>query len=76
MKKYSAIVKDGNRTVFITNQEYRTKNDFIHDLRRNGYRVDPMKVKVSRVFDYIINHTNLNPWDWKLTEKEIDALTV
>lgn len=75
MKKFSAIVKDGTKTVFITNQEYRTKADFIHDLRCNGYKVNPMKVKTSRTFDYIINHTDCNPWDWKLTDKEVDDIT-
>lgn len=74
MKTYSAIVKDGTRTVFITNQEYKTKAEFIHDLRHNGYKVNPMKVKTSRTFDYIINHTNCNPWDWELTEKEIEEM--
>lgn len=75
MKQYSAAVKDGNRIVFITNQEYKTKQDFIHDLRHNGYKVDPKKVKPSRVFQYIVNHTNCNPWDWNLTEKEVDDIT-
>lgn len=75
MKKFSAIVKDGTKTVFITNQEYRTKADFIHDLRCNGYKVNPMKVKTSRTFDYIINHTDCNPWDWKLADKEVDDIT-
>lgn len=75
MKKYSAVVKDYSKFVFITNQEYRTKADFIRDLRSNGYKVDPLKVKPSRVFDYIVNHTNCNPWDWRLTEKELDAMT-
>lgn len=36
MKKYSAIVKDGDRTVFITDQEYQTKADFIHARRSRG----------------------------------------
>lgn len=75
MKKYSAVVRDGSRRVFITNQEYKTKADFIHDLRRNGYKVNPTKVKTARVFDYIINNTNCNPWDWELTEKEVDDIT-
>lgn len=75
MKLYSAVVKDGSRTVFITNQEYQTKADFIHDLRSNGYKVNPLKVKTSRTFDYIINHTDCNPWDWKLTDKEVDDIT-
>ena len=34
-----------------------------------------MKVKTSRTFDYIINHTDCNPWDWKLTDKEVDDIT-
>lgn len=64
MKKYSAVVRDGNKRVFITNQEYPTKADFIQDLRHNGYKVNPRKVKEASLFDYIINHTNCNPWDW------------
>lgn len=68
MKTYSAVVKDGSRTVFITNQEYNTKADFIHDLRCNGYSVNPAKVKEAHLFDYIVNHTNCNPWDWKITK--------
>ncbi|MDO4157389.1 MAG: hypothetical protein Q4D37_11555 [Oscillospiraceae bacterium] len=66
MKEYSAFVKDGNRVVVIKNQEYSTKAAFIDDLRRNGYKVNPKKVKKSDVFDYIVNHTNMAPWDWDL----------
>lgn len=66
MKKYSALVKDGSRVVIIKNQEYNTKADFIHDLRRNGYKVNQRKVKSSELFDYIINHTNCYPWDWDI----------
>lgn len=50
----------------IENQDYPTKADFIHDLRHNGYRVNPKKVKPAEVFDYIMNHTNCNPWDWDI----------
>ena len=85
MKEYSAIVTSTRREykreseqfekvtriVFFRNQEYRTKSDFIHDLRANGYKVNPKKVKTARVFDYILEHTNMNPWDWDLTEKDI-----
>lgn len=66
MKLYSAVVKDGNRIVFIKNQEYSTKAEFIHDLRHNGYKVNPMKVKPASVFEYIMQHTNCAPWDWEL----------
>lgn len=71
MMKYSALVKDGKRLQIIANQEYRTKKDFIQDLRSNGYKVNPNKVKESNLFDYIMKHTNCNPWDWKL--KKIPA---
>ena len=54
MKKYSAVVKDGARVVFIKNQEYQRKADFIHDLRANGYKVNPKKVKPADVFEYIL----------------------
>lgn len=66
MKKYSAIVKDGSRMVVIKNQEYNTKADFIRDLRSNGYKVNPHKVKESAVFEYIVDHTNMYPWDWQI----------
>lgn len=66
MKNYSAVVKDGSRIVFIRGQEYPTKAAFIHDLRANGYKVNPRKVKESDLFDYIINHTDCSPWDWDL----------
>lgn len=32
--RYSALVKDGSRLVEIKNEEYSTKADFIHDLRK------------------------------------------
>lgn len=68
MKPYSAVVKDDNWTVFIRNQEYKNKAEFIRDLRANGYRVNPKKVKESALFDYILNHTNCCPWDWDLAK--------
>lgn len=73
MKKYSAMVKDGKRVVIIRDQDYPNKAAFIHDLRANGYQVNPKKVKPSDVFDYICDHTDMNPWDWDL--KKIPAET-
>ena len=71
MTMYKAIVTDkmnGRRVVI--EDEYNTKAEFIHDLRRNGYAVNPVKVKAKEVFEYIMEHTNCNPWDWK----EINAV--
>lgn len=69
MKMYSALVyrRDG-QLVFIRDIEVQSKAAFIHDLRHNGYRVNPRRVKPSEVFDYILDHTDCNPWDWDLKE--------
>lgn len=71
MTMYKAIVTDkmnGRRVVI--ESEYNTKAEFIHDLRSNGYAVNPVKVKTKEVFEYIMSCTNCNPWDWK----EINAV--
>lgn len=45
---------------------YTSKAEFIKDLRWNGYSVNDNKVKTEEVFDYIINHTDCSPEDWKI----------
>ena len=72
MKTYSAIVRDGKRVVIIENQEYQTKAEFIHDLRNNGYKVNPAKVKTSGVFTHIITRTNCAPWDWRINSLPVE----
>lgn len=67
MKSYSAFVKDKSTGKHIKLRgDYNTKAEFIHDLRRNGYSVNPMKVKPSEIFNYIVTHTNMQEWDWKI----------
>lgn len=69
MKEYKAIVTDketGKRTI-VSSDAY-TKADFIHDLRKNGYAVNPIKVKTKEVFDYIMQNTDCNPWDWNINK--------
>ena len=70
MKLYKAMVKMEGKITFVES-EYNTKKDFIDDLRRNGYKVNPNHVKIAELFDYIFENTNLNEWDWKLTLKDI-----
>lgn len=67
MKRFSAVVKDRQtkETIFIENQEYSNKANFIKDLKHNGYMVNPDKVKESEVFDYIMENTNCEPQEWK-----------
>lgn len=47
MKTFKALVKDGKQVVVIES-EYDRKSDFIKDLRHNGYKVNPRKVKEKR----------------------------
>lgn len=66
MKKFKAIVRDRQtKEIVIIESEYKTKTDFVRDLRQNGFIVDPGKVKTSEIFDYIMENTNGNVWDWK-----------
>lgn len=44
--------------------DYPNKSTFIADLKGNGYMVNPDKVKPSIVFDYIMQNTNSEEWDW------------
>lgn len=74
-KLYSAMVKDGKRVVIIRDQDYPNKAAFIRDLRANGYRVNPKKVKPFDVFDYICDHTDMNPWDWDLKKVPDEEVT-
>lgn len=71
MKVYKAIVTDKmNGRKVVIESECNTKAEFVHDLRRNGYSVNSTKVKTKEVFEYIMEHTNCNSWDWK----EINAI--
>lgn len=65
---FKAMVKNSEGKLQIIESEYNTKTAFIQDLRRNGYKVNPYKVKTAEKFDHIVNNTNCEEWDWKETE--------
>lgn len=66
MTKFKAAVKDKQTGVSsIIEGVYPTKQAFIFDLRRNGYSVNNYKVKEAKVFDWIMENTNCELWDWK-----------
>jgi hypothetical protein len=66
MALYKAIIKNRQtKETSIIESEYNSKIEFINDLRKNGYMVNPLKVKKADVFDYIMNNTNCNEWNWK-----------
>ena len=66
MPIYKALVTDKENGKRLTiARDYPTKQEFIFDLRRNGYAVDPSRVKTKQEFDRIINTTNAEEWHWK-----------
>lgn len=69
---YKALVRDkfnGGRTLTISS-EYDSKAQFIHDLRGNGYIVSDKKVKSEDLFDFIVEHTDMDDRAWCITESE------
>jgi len=70
MAIFSAWVKDKEtKQQLRIDKEYPTKAKFIYDLKANGYAVNPDKVKISKVFDYILDNTNCTPEEWKYINK-------
>ena len=66
MKVFKGIATDKEtKQKTIIESKYKTKKDFIKDVRRNGYTVNPLKVKEAKVFDYIMDFTNAQEEDWK-----------
>jgi hypothetical protein len=64
--KYKAFVTDKENGKRLTiARDYPTKREFVFDLRRNGYAVDPSRVKTEKEFDRIINTTDAQEWHWK-----------
>ena len=61
---YKALVRDRMNEIVIITSEYPTKNDFIKDLRSNGYKVNVYKVKTEEEFNHIMDHTNCEETDW------------
>lgn len=63
---FKAVVRDKKtRKISFLEENYPTKKEFINDIRANGYSVNPNKVKPSKVFNYIMEKTDCNSWDWK-----------
>lgn len=66
MRIYKAIVKEKDTGIYVAvESSYNTKTDFINDLRRNGYAVNPAKVKLRGELNRIMNTTNANKWDFE-----------
>jgi len=49
----------------IIESEYRTKAQFISDLRANGYAVNPLKIKEVNLYNWILENTDCEEHVWK-----------
>jgi hypothetical protein len=66
MKLYSAIVYVGRTPYVFQFHLYQNKAEFVADLRKRGFKVNPLMVKPSKLFCYIIGHPEYNHDMWKL----------
>lgn len=66
-KSYSASVSDPERRAgrFTITRDYSSKAEFIRDIRGNGFKVNPMRVLETELFNFVIMHTNCEPSDWQ-----------
>lgn len=67
---YKGIIKDKEtgEKIIRTFEGYRDKDEVVQTIRANGYAVDWDHVKPTELFDWIMDHTNCEPIDWKLTK--------
>lgn len=73
-KKFTAFVKDSSGNYKYITAEYKTKTAFIKDLRSNGYKVNNYKVKLKRVYNYILSKTNTEKEDFKYINTITDII--
>lgn len=66
MRLYSAIAYVGRTPYVFEFQPYQNKAEFVADLRKRGFVVNPLKVKPSKLFRYIIERPDYTYDLWKL----------
>lgn len=65
----TGVVDKATGEFVVIEGRYASKAAFIRELRSNGYRVTEYKVKPADVYDWIVDHTNCNEWDWTETNE-------
>lgn len=66
MKLYSALVYDKKIPFIFLFKRYQNKAEFVRVLRERGFKVNPLMVKPSKLFFYILGHPSYNHDMWKL----------
>lgn len=74
MENYKGLVKDKETKQYtVVSGEYTSKKAFIEDARRNGFSVNPSRVKKAGVYDAIIKYTDGSELAWRLCQTVEDA---
>lgn len=69
--KTCAKEKETGRLV-VVELDCSSKNNFIRDVRSNGYSVNPKRVLTKKSYDFVIENTNCYEFDWReWTDEEI-----
>ena len=67
MTTYKTLATDKQTGERVTiEREYNTKQEFIADVRRNGYKVNAKRTKETNLYNWIIENTNCNERDWEI----------
>jgi alkylated DNA repair dioxygenase AlkB len=71
-KLYKTIAWDKQNKKYDTLEFMQeSKEAFIRDCRGNGYRVNEKQVRLADEYDWIINNTNCNKWDWDIKRSDM-----
>lgn len=70
MTTYKALVADGTPVGTIITYKGK-REDFIKELKESGYEVIENRVREEDIFDYIMECTDGDDWEWELTDDEI-----
>ena len=63
---YITMAKDKKtKEKILIQSDYPTKKNFIEDLRKNGYMINPKRVATKKGYIYIMEHTNATNEDFK-----------
>ena len=66
VKKFKGLVKDKQtKERKILEAEANSKTEWLEMVRDNGYSVTNWRVKESHVFDWIMENTNGEKWDYQ-----------
>jgi hypothetical protein len=71
MKTFKAVATSYEGERKIIQADAKNKTEFIKEARKNGFKINPFKVKDSELFNFIMDETNCNEWDWAEDSEQV-----